>query len=74
MARVLLSGALRRHAGGRAELSIEAPTYRELVAALEARFPGIAPLIEGRTSLAIDGEIKSTGRLLSVHQIKEMLA
>jgi CO/xanthine dehydrogenase Mo-binding subunit/molybdopterin converting factor small subunit len=57
VARVLLSGALRRHAGGRAELSIEAPTYRELVAALEARFPGIAPLIEGRTSLAIDGEI-----------------
>jgi len=43
VARVLLSGALRRHAGGRAELSIEAPTYRELVAALEARFPGIAP-------------------------------
>ena len=57
MARVLLSGALRRHTGGHAELSIEARTYRELLAALEARFPGIAPLIEGRTSLAIDGEI-----------------
>ncbi|MBK5098746.1 MAG: TM0996/MTH895 family glutaredoxin-like protein [Gemmatimonadetes bacterium] len=25
-------------------------------------------------ALAIDGEIKSTGHLLSVHQIKEMLA
>jgi len=57
VARVLLSGALRRHAGGRAELAIEARTYRELLAALEARFPGIASLIEGRTSLAIDGEI-----------------
>jgi molybdopterin converting factor small subunit len=57
VARVLLSGALRRHAGGVAELSIEAPSYRELLAALESRFPGMAPLIEGRTSLAIDGEI-----------------
>ena len=52
-----LSGALRRHAGGSAELRVEARSYRELLAALESRFPGIALLIEGRTSLAIDGEI-----------------
>ena len=59
MARVLFSGALRRHVGGLAELDLDVASYRELLRLLEARFPGFEGLVEGRTTLALDGELIS---------------
>ena len=59
MARVVFSGVLRQHVGGLAELEVEADSYRDLLRALEARFPGFSDLIEGRMTLALDGELIS---------------
>jgi molybdopterin converting factor small subunit len=59
VARVLFAGALRRHVGGTAELEVEAGSYRDLVRALEERFPGFAELVDGRMALAVDGELIS---------------
>jgi molybdopterin converting factor small subunit len=57
VARVVLTGALRRFAGGASELEIGASDVRALVRALEERFPGIAVHIEDNMSIAIDGDI-----------------
>ncbi len=56
MARVFLSAGLRRFAGGRAELEVHAPDVRGLIAALDARFPGIGDALRAG-AIAIDGEI-----------------
>jgi molybdopterin converting factor small subunit len=57
VATVFFSSSLRRHTGGRDRIEIEASSFRELVAALKARFPALRePLLE-ETAVAIDGEI-----------------
>ncbi len=72
MARVVFSGVLRQHAGGLAELEVEAESYRELLRALEARFPGFSDLIEGRMTLALDGELISDPMLEPIHADSEV--
>jgi sulfur-carrier protein len=57
MIRVHFSSELRRLTGGVADLEVDAPTVRRLVADLEARFPGIGPRLSEGTSVAINGEI-----------------
>ncbi len=59
MARVVFSGVLRQHVGGASELEFEVDSYRELLRALDQRFPGFAELVEGRMTLALDGELIS---------------
>ena len=70
MIRVVLSSALQRlaaQAGREAPaqleipptLEIEATSYRELLRALDARFPGFAEAIDDRMAIAVDGEIIS---------------
>jgi molybdopterin converting factor small subunit len=43
--------------GGASEFDVEAGTVRQLIAALEARFPGMGEYVERRMAFAIDGEI-----------------
>ena len=57
MATVFFSSGLRRHTGGRDRVVIEASSFRELVSALEARFPGLREPIREGVAVAIDGEI-----------------
>ena len=59
MATVFLSAGLRRFAGGLERVEIEAATVRELIDALDRRFPGIGDPLRGGTAVAIDGEIIS---------------
>ena len=47
----------RSFADGVTEHSLEAGDVRELMRALDARFPGIAARFESGTAIAIDGEI-----------------
>ena len=56
MARVYLGIEQRRFSGGVAEVEVRASTVKELIAKLEARFPGIAEQLEG-AAVAIDGDI-----------------
>ena len=56
MARICLGLEQRRFTGGVAEVEMQAGTVRQLIAKLDARFPGIGAQLEG-TAVAIDGDI-----------------
>ncbi len=58
MARVVLpSSVARQYAGGTTEIEVEGETVRDIVRALEARYPGLGAMIEAAMAIAIDGEI-----------------
>ena len=57
MATVFLSPGLRRFAEGAEKVEIEARTVRDLIDALDKRFPGIGERLRSGTAIAIDGEI-----------------
>jgi len=46
----------QRFSGGITELELEAPNISQLIAKLEARFPGIGRILES-SAVAINGEI-----------------
>jgi molybdopterin synthase sulfur carrier subunit len=57
MATVFLAPGLRPLAGGRERIEVEAGTVRDLLAALDARFPGLGERLRSGMAVAIDGEI-----------------
>ena len=57
MATVFFPSELTRHTGGRDRVVIEAASFRELVAAIEDRFPELRGPLEAELAVAIDGEI-----------------
>jgi molybdopterin converting factor small subunit len=57
VARVFFATGLRRLVGGAESIDIEAPDVRALLAALEARFPGLRDPLGSGITVAIDGEI-----------------
>ncbi len=54
---VLTSGLGQQFAGGETEFELAVSSVRQLLRALEERFPGLAAAIEAEMALAIDGEI-----------------
>jgi molybdopterin converting factor small subunit len=46
----------QRFTGGLVEVEVEAPNVKQLIAKLEARFPGIGPILES-SAVAINGEV-----------------
>ena len=57
MATVFIPAALRELAGGAEELHVPAATVRELIAALDTRFPGMGERLRDGVAVSIDGEI-----------------
>lgn len=57
MAHVALCSECWEYTGGKAELDVPASTVRELIAKLDARYPGLGAFIDKRIAFAIDGEI-----------------
>lgn len=57
MATVVLSRRLDAFTGGVEQLELPAETVRELIAALDERFPGLGAQLRHGTAVAIDGEI-----------------
>jgi len=57
MIEVGLWGSLRPYAGGAATVVLEAQTIRDLLAALVASHPGVAPFLEAGIAVSIDGVI-----------------
>lgn len=55
--RVRLWGSLGRAADGAQEVEVEAANVREMLSALTARHPGLAPQVARGVSVAIDGVI-----------------
>lgn len=54
---VELFASLATHAGGARSVDVEAGNLGELLAALKARFPGMAPALDRGVSVSIDGRI-----------------
>jgi molybdopterin converting factor small subunit len=57
VATVFIPSGLRHLTRGAEELCVEARTVRELIAALDLRFPGIGERLRAGVAVAIDGEI-----------------
>ena len=57
MAHVVAGSECWPFTGGASTFDVEAATVRELIAALDARFPGLGDFIDRRMAFAIDGEI-----------------
>ena len=57
MARVHLSGEMRRLAGGRSIIEVDARTVIEVVARLERDFPELRVRLDDGMTVAIDGEL-----------------
>ncbi len=64
MARVFFSSGLRRLVGGAESVEIDARDVRELLRALDAKYPGFASRIGDANAIAIDGEIIPHGEAL----------
>jgi len=57
VARVVLNGNLKQLCAGESEFELDVNDVRQLFAALGARYPALAPHLEGGIAVAIDGEI-----------------
>ncbi len=57
MARVVLTGNLKRYTGGETELELEAGSVRQLFRLLSERHPALKPHLEEGLAVAIDGQI-----------------
>ena len=57
MARVVVGSECWPFTGGASTFDLEAATVRDLIAALDARFPGLGEFIDKKMAFAIDGEI-----------------
>lgn len=58
MVAVNLWSGLRHLAGGQTVVSVEAATLRQMLAALTAAHPGLAPVIKAGVSVSVDGVIQ----------------
>ncbi len=56
MVRVVFPNHLLGHTGGEREIEVEAGNFRELLEALDARYPGSREAL-GKSAAAIDGQI-----------------
>jgi len=57
VARVIAGSECWPFTGGASEFVIDASTVREVIAALDAMFPGLGAFIDRRMAFAIDGVI-----------------
>lgn len=78
MATVFIPSLLRDFTGGKDRVDVEGRTVRQIVASLEATFPGIsARLIEDdrlspRVQVAVDGHVSRLGLLEKVGETSEV--
>jgi hypothetical protein len=57
MTTIVLANEMQALTGGIGELEIEATAYRDAIAVLQQRFPGLTAKVFTRFSIAIDGSI-----------------
>ena len=73
MAKVVLPNELARElAGGQREVEVEAGSFRQLLKALDARFPGVGDRLRDGVAVAIDGEIFQEPFLESIGEDSEV--
>ncbi|HHB81016.1 MAG TPA: hypothetical protein ENK83_04620 [Aliiroseovarius sp.] len=60
--RVHLWSALRAHAGGAESVEVDAGTIGEMLTALRATYPGLAPALDAGVSVSINGRLIANSR------------
>ena len=71
--RVVLANSLsRQYTGGETEFEVEAARVRDVLRALEERFPGIRAHLEEETAVSIDGMIYDDAYLQDVTGSREV--
>ena len=65
---VNLWSGLRRFTDGELKVQVEAKTIGQMLDALVQAHPGLAPIIEGGVSVAVDGEVVAQNRS---HPVKD---
>ncbi len=69
---VLTSGTAQQYTGGKTAIDVEASNVRQMVKALEAKYPGLGSEIETAMSVAIDGVILPDPFLETVNEDSEI--
>jgi molybdopterin converting factor small subunit len=69
---VLTSGTAKQFTDGRTAVDVAASNVRQMVAALEAEFPGLGTAIQQTMSVAIDGVILPDPFLEAVDEDSEI--
>jgi molybdopterin converting factor small subunit len=69
---VVFSSGLQKHTGGLERIDVQAADVRALIAALDARFPGIGQVLSKGMAVAIDGEIIQEPLLEAVPEHSEV--
>ena len=69
---VHLWSALRAHAGGAEVVTVEAGNVGEMLDALVAAHPGLAPVVEAGVSVSIDGRVIASSRSEPVAEGQEI--
>ncbi len=71
--RVVLANSLsRQYTGGETRFEVEASRVRDILRALEERFPGIRPHLEEETAVSINGMIYDDAYLQEVDENAEV--
>ncbi|WP_102225049.1 MoaD/ThiS family protein [Acidimangrovimonas sediminis] len=73
MVKVTIMGALRHAIDGKAEVEVEASTFKELIDKLSAEYPGLKPQIDRGVSLAVDGRIYREAWLTPIGEAREVV-
>ena len=69
---VLTSGTAKQYTNGEAEVMVTAKNVRQMVKALEAKYPGLGTEINTTMSVAIDGTILPDPYLEEVNEDSEI--
>lgn len=72
MARVTLGSECWPLTGGQSTFEIEAASVREVIAALDTRFPGLGDFVDQKMAFAIDGVIHQDAWFSSVGPTSEV--
>lgn len=72
MVAVNLWSGLRRFTDGAEVVEVEAKNVGQVLDALVAAHPGLAPVIEAGVSVAVDGEVVTGGRRTPVSEASEV--
>ena len=72
MARVHLTGELRRYAGGCTLVDVEASSVAKLIERLVDRFPGLDGRLQSGIAVAIDGDVMTNADFLPLEPNAEV--
>lgn len=72
MTKVVLWGSLKKAAGGTTELELDVADVRELLDALDERYPKLRPQLKAGVSVSIDGTLVRDNLFVAIRPDSEV--